>query len=90
MADLQANSSNDTLFADDKGKIALLLPQFSRSGKGAGQPDYRLRFASWEAKTFFLNEAAATRCCCSLVKIAITNGFTSGLRGVTETTSTSE
>jgi acyl-homoserine-lactone acylase len=28
VADLQANSSNDTLYADDKGNIALLLPQF--------------------------------------------------------------
>jgi acyl-homoserine-lactone acylase len=28
-ASLQANSSNDTLFADDKGEIALLLPQFN-------------------------------------------------------------
>jgi len=27
-ARLQANSSNDTLYADDKGNIALLLPQF--------------------------------------------------------------
>jgi acyl-homoserine-lactone acylase len=29
VAGLQANSSNDTLFADDKGEIALLLPQFN-------------------------------------------------------------
>jgi acyl-homoserine-lactone acylase len=29
VAALQANSSNDTLFADDKGEIALLLPQFN-------------------------------------------------------------
>jgi acyl-homoserine-lactone acylase len=28
VASLQANSSNDTLYADDKGNIALLLPQF--------------------------------------------------------------
>jgi acyl-homoserine-lactone acylase len=28
VAGLKANSSNDTLFADDKGEIALLLPQF--------------------------------------------------------------
>ncbi len=28
VAGLQANSSNNTLFADDKGEIALLLPQF--------------------------------------------------------------
>ena len=28
VAALQANSSNDTLYADDKGQIALLLPQF--------------------------------------------------------------
>ena len=28
VAGLQANSSNDTLYADDKGKVALLLPQF--------------------------------------------------------------
>jgi acyl-homoserine-lactone acylase len=28
VADLKANSSNNTLFADDKGEIALLLPQF--------------------------------------------------------------
>ncbi len=28
VAALQANSSNNTLFADDKGEIALLLPQF--------------------------------------------------------------
>jgi len=29
VAALAANSSNDTLFADDKGEIALLLPQFN-------------------------------------------------------------
>ena len=29
VAGLQANSSNDTLFADDKGETALLLPQFN-------------------------------------------------------------
>ncbi len=28
VAELKANSSNNTLFADDKGEIALLLPQF--------------------------------------------------------------
>jgi acyl-homoserine-lactone acylase len=28
VADLKANSSNDTLFADDKGEIAFLMPQF--------------------------------------------------------------
>jgi acyl-homoserine-lactone acylase len=28
VAALQANSSNDTLYADDKGNVALLLPQF--------------------------------------------------------------
>ena len=28
VASLQANSSNDTLYADDKGNAALLLPQF--------------------------------------------------------------
>jgi acyl-homoserine-lactone acylase len=28
VAALQANSSNDTLYADDKGQVALLLPQF--------------------------------------------------------------
>ena len=28
VAGLQANSSNDTLYADDKGQVALLLPQF--------------------------------------------------------------
>ena len=28
VADLKANSSNDTLYADDKGTVALLLPQF--------------------------------------------------------------
>ncbi len=28
IASVQANSSNDTLYADDKGNIALLLPQF--------------------------------------------------------------
>ncbi len=28
VADLKANSSNDTLYADDKGNAALLLPQF--------------------------------------------------------------
>ncbi|HEY0266319.1 MAG TPA: penicillin acylase family protein, partial [Rhizomicrobium sp.] len=29
VAALQANSSNDTVFADDRGEIALLLPQFN-------------------------------------------------------------
>lgn len=29
VAALQANSSNDTLYADDKGQVALLLPQFN-------------------------------------------------------------
>ncbi|MBS0433218.1 MAG: penicillin acylase family protein [Proteobacteria bacterium] len=29
VAELKANSSNDTLFADDKGEIAFLMPQFN-------------------------------------------------------------